>query len=76
IMNIFEQHLAAINNAIPEITDMATNLSRDHFDQSFTNKGFTDKVLTKWKPVFKKGKQKIQPLMEYTFKQLITYGTI
>ena len=64
-MNIFGKHLAQIEEAIPEmITEMAAE-AIEHFDDSFSNKGFTDGGLKKWKPVFNKdGSVKEKPLVK------------
>lgn len=42
----------------------AANTARNFFDESFENKGFTDKKLEKWDPVYKKGREKERPLVD------------
>lgn len=42
----------------------AANTARNFFDDSFENKGFTDKKLEKWDPVYKHGLEKDRPLVD------------
>lgn len=48
-MNIFEKHAKAIQEAMPDIIAELTVEARNFFDESWTNQGFTDKGLEKWK---------------------------
>jgi phage gpG-like protein len=62
---IFDQHLKAIQAALPKIVKELAVESRNFFDESFSNKGFTDTSLTPWKPVRdKSGNIKQRPLVE------------
>jgi len=67
-MSIFDKHKKDIVKVIDQFPRKAAVIARKHFDQSFTNKGFTDKKLTRWKPVkdHRKGRtgNKKQPLVK------------
>lgn len=65
-MNIFQQHLTEIEAALPEILDKMLVTSRLHFDQSWTDKGFTDENLDIWQPVIDRrtGAEKSRPLVD------------
>jgi phage gpG-like protein len=55
--NIFEQHLAHIQSAMPDLIVDLTVTSRRFFDDSWTNQGFTDTVLTPWKKSYDRHRQ-------------------
>ena len=62
---IFENHLSAIQKALPNIIRELSIESRNFFDQSWDKKGFTDNTLSPWKPVHdKNGNIKERPLVE------------
>lgn len=48
-MNIFEKHAKALQAAMPDIIVELTVEARNFFDESWTNQGFTDKSIEKWK---------------------------
>jgi len=62
---IFEDHLKAVQAAMPTMVREMAVEARNFFDESFTKKGFTDKALTPWKPVHDKdGNVKERPLVQ------------
>lgn len=62
---IFEEHLKAIEAALPQLTRELTIEARNFFDQSWDDKGFTDATLIEWKPVKdKNGNTKERPLVK------------
>jgi phage gpG-like protein len=62
---VFDKHKKQIEAAIPKIVNELVIEARNFFDQSWSNKGFTDKTLQTWDPVTAKdGNVKQRPLVE------------
>jgi phage gpG-like protein len=62
---IFEDHLSAIQAAMPTMVREMAVEARNFFDESFAKKGFTDRGLTPWKSVRDKdGNIKERPLVQ------------
>lgn len=62
---VFDKHKKAIEAAIPKIVNELVIEARNFFDQSWSNKGFTDQSLKTWDPVTdKSGNIKQRPLVQ------------
>ncbi|HRO08585.1 MAG TPA: phage virion morphogenesis protein [Saprospiraceae bacterium] len=62
---VIEEHMKAIEAMLPDLVAELTVEARNYFDRSWSDKGFTDEVLEKWKPVYdKSGKEKDRPLVQ------------
>ena len=65
-MGYFDRISRELDDFFRHFPRRAGALAVEHFDDSFKNRGFTDKSLEKWKPVIdrKTGKAKQRPLVQ------------
>ena len=60
----FLKVIRSINRLMDTWPLRAANHAKNFFDKSWDNKGFTDKKLNKWEPVYKNGEEKESPLVD------------